>query len=121
MTDPLTNPPSKRTNAAKVRAAAAHPNRPGEGCKAEPGAYVPVVTHGKCEGKGDCVEVCPYDVFEVETIASADYRALPLFARMKVRVHGMQTAYTPREDLCLACGLCVVACPENAIRLERRP
>jgi len=108
---------SKRTNAAKVRQAAADPARPGAGCKAPPGAYAPVVDHARCEGKGDCVEVCPYDVFEVQTIATSDYRALPWIARLKVRVHGMQTAYTPRADLCLACGLCVVACPESAIRL----
>jgi 4Fe-4S ferredoxin len=120
MTDPLLDPPSKRTNAAKVRRAAADPQRPGESCKAAPGAFAPVVDHARCEGKGDCVEVCPYDVFEVETIARADYRALPWIARLKVRVHGMQSAYTPREELCLACGLCVVACPESAIRLARR-
>ena len=119
MTDPLLAPRSKRTNAAKVRRAAADPNRPGEGCKAAPGAYAPVIDHARCEAKGDCVEVCPYDVFDVEPIASADYRALPWRARLKVRVHGMKTAYTPRAELCLACGLCEVACPERAIRLIR--
>ncbi len=108
---------AKRANAVKVRRAADAPDRPGEACKAEPGAYRPVVDHARCEAKGDCVEVCPYDVFEVAPIASADYRSLPWMARLKVRVHGMETAYTPRADLCRACGLCVVACPESAIRL----
>jgi Fe-S-cluster-containing hydrogenase component 2 len=37
--------------------------------------------------------------------------------RMRVRVHGMRTAYTPNADRYLACGLCVVACPEKAIQL----
>jgi ferredoxin len=29
----------------------------------------------------------------------------------------MVTAYTPNADDCRACGLCVVACPEQAIML----
>jgi len=107
----------RRTNPAKVRRAAADPRRTGLACKAAPGEHVPVVDRGRCEGKGDCVEVCPYNVFELRTIDVADYRALPWLARIKVRVHGMQTAYTPRADACLACGLCVAACPERAIRL----
>ena len=109
--------PSKRTNPDKVRRAAAHPERPGARCKAAPGAFAPVVDHGRCEGKGDCVEVCPYDVFDVTRIEKADYDQLSWMSRLKVRVHGMKTSYTPRADQCLACGLCVVACPEDAIRL----
>lgn len=108
-----------RTDPEKVRRATAHPDRPGEKCQAEPGTWAPVVDHAKCEGKRDCVQVCPYDVFEVRRIDAADWAALGLVAKLKVRVHGMQTAYTPRADACRACGLCVVACPEQAIRLVR--
>jgi NAD-dependent dihydropyrimidine dehydrogenase PreA subunit len=110
----------KRTNADKVRRAAAHPDRPGAECKAEAGSFVPVVDHAKCEGKGDCVEVCPYDVFDVMRINDTDFQQLAVLSKLKVAIHGMKTAYTSRADQCLACGLCVVACPERAIRLERR-
>jgi NAD-dependent dihydropyrimidine dehydrogenase PreA subunit len=106
-------------NAEKARIAAKHPRRPGEECKAEPGSYHPQVDRGRCEGKADCVAVCPYDVFEVRPIADAEYRALPARSRLKLWVHGKKTAYTPRADACQACGLCVVACPENAITLVR--
>jgi NAD-dependent dihydropyrimidine dehydrogenase PreA subunit len=103
----------------KARRAAANPARPGEDCKAAPGAWRPVVDRARCEGKKDCVEVCPYGVFEVRRIDDGEYRALSLLGRLKLRVHGMQTSYTPRAADCHACGLCVVACPEHAIRLER--
>ena len=110
---------SRRTNPAKVKRAAAHPRRPGASCKAEPGTFVPLINQGRCEAKGDCVEVCPYDVFDVLPIEKPDYARLSWISRFKVRVHGMKMAYTPRADLCLACGLCVVACPEHAIQLVR--
>jgi NAD-dependent dihydropyrimidine dehydrogenase PreA subunit len=106
-------------NVDKARRAAADPKRPGELCKAGPQSWIPVVDRSRCEGKRDCVEVCPYDVFEVRRIDDADFRALSWLSRIKVRVHRMQSAYTPRADDCLACGLCVVACPEGAITLAR--
>lgn len=86
-------------------------------CRAAPGTFVPRVDRARCEGKAACVEVCPYGVFTVGTIDEAEFRALPFFARLKLRVHGKQTAFTPKADACQACGKCVAACPERAISL----
>lgn len=107
-------------NTEKARRAAKHPRRPGADCRAEPGRHAIVVDRGKCEGKGDCVEVCPYGVFQVRRIDDADYARLGLLGKLKSLAHGRKTAYTPNLDACQACGLCVVACPEDALTLEPR-
>jgi NAD-dependent dihydropyrimidine dehydrogenase PreA subunit len=82
--------------------------------KQPPGVLKPVVDFGKCEAKGPCVEVCPYEIRKIE---QADYDKLGFFGKFKNRVHGSKVAYTPKEDLCRACGLCIKACPEHAIKL----
>jgi ferredoxin len=104
---------------ARQRRAAAHPDRPGERCSAPAGTYIPVIDHARCEGKRECIDVCPNEVFEVRRIDDSDYEDLGRLSRLKVRVHGMVTAYAPNADHCRACGLCVVACPEQAIVLTR--
>ena len=108
-----------RIETEKARRAARDPDRPGEHCRAAPGTSRPVVDRARCEGKRDCVEVCPYGVFEVRRIDEADFAQLSILARLKSRAHGRQTAYTPTADQCRACGLCVVSCPEKAISLVR--
>ena len=85
-------------------------------CK-EPGRVMPIVDFNKCEAKGPCVEVCPYDVFEIRHIDEADYKNLSLIGKIKNKVHGGKVSYTPHADACRACGLCVQACPERAIKL----
>ncbi len=90
-------------------------------CKHPAGTFVPVIARGKCEGKEDCVEVCPYDVFTVGRISDEDFAALGFFEKLKSRVHGRKTAYTPNAAACQACGKCVTACPEKAITLRRLP
>ncbi|HEY4119336.1 MAG TPA: 4Fe-4S dicluster domain-containing protein [Byssovorax sp.] len=88
-------------------------------CRGEPGALVPVIDRAKCEGKADCVRVCPLDVFEVGRITDDDFASLSFFGKLKSRAHGNKTAYTPRAAACESCGKCVEACPEQAITLRR--
>ncbi len=109
-----------RIETEKARRAARDPRRPGEKCRAALGSFRPVVDHARCEGKRDCVEVCPYGVFEVRRIDDADFARLSFVGRLKSLAHRRQTAYTPADDRCQACGLCVVSCPEKAIALVPR-
>ena len=114
-------PPTKSKDPEKARRAAARPDRPGEQCRAAPGTWTPIVDRRRCEGKKDCVAVCPYDVFEVRRLDDAEFGALGLLGKLRSLAHGRKAAYTPGADACHACGLCVVSCPEKAIRLERAP
>lgn len=88
-------------------------------CPQPAGFARPVVDAARCEGKAACVAACPFDVFEIVRIDATTFGSLPLRSKFKVWVHGMKTAATPNASACEACGLCVSACPERAIRLER--
>jgi len=88
-------------------------------CKKDPGTIIPVINLKRCEGKADCVSVCPENVFEVRQIDQEDYEQLNLLHKFKLRMHGMKVAYTPNAGACKSCGLCVSACPEKAITLAR--
>jgi NAD-dependent dihydropyrimidine dehydrogenase PreA subunit len=88
-------------------------------CKQEPGAFAPFVDRSRCEGKEDCARVCPKSVFEVRRIEDADFAKLGLVGKLKSVAHGRKTAYTPHAGDCEACGQCVEACPEKAIKLVR--
>jgi 4Fe-4S ferredoxin len=92
----------------------------GEGeCRSAAGDFVPVVDRSRCEGKDECVQVCPFDVFEVRRIDDADFAKLGVLGKLKSMAHGRKTAYTPRASACQTCGKCVAACPEDAIKLAR--
>jgi NAD-dependent dihydropyrimidine dehydrogenase PreA subunit len=86
-------------------------------CPGEPGRVAPVVDRNRCEGKEDCVRVCPYDVFAMDTLTSELKASMSWVGRLKAWAHGNRQAFVVNPDACHACQLCVEACPENAIEL----
>jgi len=84
-----------------------------------PGRFAPLIDRNRCEGKGDCVAVCPYGVFTVGTLGLFERRSLSLTGQLKGWAHDWKQAFTPNAAACEACGHCVSACPERAITLVR--
>jgi NAD-dependent dihydropyrimidine dehydrogenase PreA subunit len=90
-----------------------------ESCGPDSGRALPVIDRNRCEGKADCVAVCPFGVFEIATVPKADRAQMSLVGRVKLAVHGGQQAYAVNAADCHACGRCLSACPESAISLVR--
>ena len=88
-------------------------------CKQAPGTFRPVIDRNRCEGKADCVRVCPVSVFAVATLPKSERAGLGLRGRIKGMAHRWQQAVLVNADACEACGLCVKACPEDALTLAR--
>lgn len=85
------------TNAEKARRAAVHPGRPGQQCTAPAGYWGPVIDRSRCEGKSDCVAVCPYDVFEIRAIEDHECRVMPTGIRLKLWFHKARRRRIPPE------------------------
>lgn len=88
-------------------------------CDEAAGRLVPVIDRNRCEAKSDCITACPYDVFEVRRLTGAELAPLSWIGWFKTKAHGGKQAFAVRAQDCHACGLCVTACPEKAIKLAR--
>jgi 4Fe-4S ferredoxin len=89
-------------------------------CKFDPGCMVPVIDPSRCEAKGPCVPICPYDVLAIRRVPREEKATFPITARLKLFVHGGKQAFALDPDACRGCGLCVQVCPEKAIKLRKR-
>lgn len=83
------------------------------------GILYPIVDFNKCSGKGPCVQVCPYNVYEMRQIENEDRILLNFIGKLKTRFNENK-AYVIDADACNACGLCVTACTEKAIKLRAK-
>lgn len=90
-----------------------------EKCDDAAGRLVPVIDRNRCEAKTDCVAVCPYEVFAIQVLTDAERAGLSWVGWVKAWAHGNKQAFAVRAQDCHACGLCVTACPEKAIKLAR--
>lgn len=88
-------------------------------CKQLAGVLRPVIDRNRCEGKGDCEQVCPEAVFAIGTLPVSLRSGMSVKGRIKGFAHRWQQALLVNADACRACGLCVTACPESAITLAR--
>lgn len=79
---------------------------------------MPIVNFNNCGGKQDCVVVCPFNVFTMQPISKEDKAKLNIKGQIKTFFFN-QKAYVIHPEQCHACGLCVNACPEKAIKLTR--
>jgi NAD-dependent dihydropyrimidine dehydrogenase PreA subunit len=88
-------------------------------CSQPPGTFRPVIDRNRCEGKQACVAICPCHVFTMATLEPELRANLSLRGKVKGFVHRWQQSFAANADACQACGLCVSACPEEAISLVR--
>ena len=88
-------------------------------CKHDAGTFIPVIDRNRCEGKGDCVRVCPVGVFKVEYLPKEMRVGLSIRGMVKGLAHRWQQAMLVNSGACEGCGLCIEACPESAIKLVR--
>ena len=116
---PTVTSPIARLKQHRRRQSATENSKSSTRCKADSGVFVPMVDAKRCEGKGACAAVCPYDVFEIGRMSDEQFDAMPVLLKLKLWAHGRRTAFTPNADACHACGACVAACPERAITLVR--
>ncbi len=88
------------------------------GCVEVSGKFAPFVDRNRCEGKEDCVRVCPYNVFEIRKLAPEDRASLSSIGKLKAWAHGWKQSHVIHPEDCHACRRCIEACPENALELR---
>jgi len=112
--------PTETANAPYHPGSATPPDAAQQDVTHAPGDFEPIIDRNRCEGKGPCVQACPFGVLSLGLIGAAERGRLTFAGRIKAWVHGGRQALAIQPEACSACGACVRACPEHAITLGRR-
>ena len=80
-------------------------------------SFIPEIDLNKCESDGICVKSCLFKVFEMNLISDRQFSKLSLIGKIKTLFHGRNKAIVIYPYQCTGCGVCIIACPEKAIKL----
>ena len=80
---------------------------------------MPVVNPAKCEGKEPRMALCSAHVFTLDVLPREQRTGLGLMGALEGMAYGWKQAFVTYGDARQGCGLCVTACPEQAISLKR--
>ena len=58
-----------------------------------------MIDRNRCEGKEDCVRVCPYHVFEMGVLSDEERSTLSWVGRLKAWAHGGKQAFALRAEM----------------------
>ena len=83
----------------------------------------PVIDQDRCLpspfGKGDCIEECSENIFELRKITKKEKKTLSISRKFFVFLHRGRQAFVISPENCVACGACVKVCPKRAIKLRK--
>ncbi len=86
-------------------------------CSSTSGKFSPHVDRNLCEGKEDCIRVCPFNVFEMGVLSASDRAELSILGKLRAWAHGHRQVFVVNPMECHACNRCLSACPEKALKL----
>ncbi|WMT51188.1 MAG: 4Fe-4S ferredoxin [Ferroplasma sp.] len=76
---------------------------------------MPVVDQSKCEAKGQCVAVCPENVFELRPRTSEEINGLTFMGKFKARIHNNIVGSPLHIDLCKSAGIAWFHAPKRQL------
>ena len=76
-----------------------------------------IINRNKCDGCGDCILKCKYNVLRISEISKQESDQLHLLGKIKTLIKGRMKAYVDNQKNCIICKECEENCHEHAIQV----